>query len=164
MATAAQNLSDHDPNSIPSAASMKIAIVVAEWNAKITNGLLKGAEETLLKYGHSKTALQIIHVPGSFELANGAQMVLESQKVDAVICLGCVIQGETRHFDFVCQGLTQGIMDVSLQYKKPVIFGVLTDNNEQQSLDRSGGKHGNKGTEAAVTAIKMVALQKDLEA
>ena len=101
--------------------------------------------------------------PGSFELALGAQFLLEYNDLDAVICLGSVIQGETKHFDFVCEGTVLGIKDVSLKYNKPVIFGVLTDNTLQQAIDRSGGKHGNKGTEAAVTAIKMVALQKELQ-
>lgn len=164
MATASQNLSEYDSAAVPLANKMNITIVVAEWNSKITNGLLKGAKETLLENGLTEEGLHVVYVPGSFELASGAQMVLEYTNTDAVICLGCVIQGETRHFDFVCQGVTQGIMNVSLKYNKPVIFGVLTDNNEQQSIDRSGGKHGNKGTEAAVTAIKMVALQKRIKA
>lgn len=162
MATVNQNLSEHDPKKVPSASSMKIAIAVSEWNAKITNGLLKGAKETLIQYNLPESALSIHFVPGSFELPLAAQMILESKKVDAVICLGCVIQGETKHFDFVCEGVSQGIKDVGLKYNKPVIFGVLTDNNEQQSIDRSGGKHGNKGIEAALTAIKMVALQNSL--
>lgn len=164
MATANQNYSEHNPELVPDASSMKIAIAVSEWNAKITNGLLNGARDTLLKYGLSEENLLIEFVPGSFELPLAAQWFLEEKKVDAVICLGCVIQGETRHFDFVCEGLTQGIKDVSLKFGKAVIFGVLTDNHEQQSIDRSGGIHGNKGTEAAVTAIKMVDLQRRLKA
>lgn len=163
MATANKNLSEYNQNTLPSAKGMKIAIVVSEWNEKITTGLLEGAKSCLLENQLDEQDLSIHYVPGSFELPFGAQLLLEAEKPDAVICLGCVIQGETKHFDFVCQGLTQGIKDVSLKYHKPVIFGVLTDNNEQQSIDRSGGKHGNKGTEAAITAIKMVALQQGIE-
>lgn len=162
MATANKNLSDHDPNKVPDASAMTIGIVVSEWNEQITANLASGAQKILFKYGLKAENLILEFVPGSFELPTAAQFLLEFQAVDAVICLGCVIQGETKHFDFVCQGVSQGIKDVSLKYNKPVIFGVLTDNNIQQSIDRSGGKHGNKGEEAAVSAIKMVALQKRL--
>lgn len=162
MATSHQNLSAINSEEVPSAAEMKIGIVVSEWNSQITDGLLKGAKETLLKFGLKEQNLFIESVPGSFELALGAKWLLEAHQLDAVICLGCVIQGETRHFDFVCHGITQGIVQLSQDTGKPVIFGVLTDNNLQQSIDRSGGKHGNKGDEAAVTAIKMVALRKKL--
>ncbi|MEQ8624583.1 MAG: 6,7-dimethyl-8-ribityllumazine synthase [Vicingaceae bacterium] len=163
MATANQQLSSYDTEGLPSASDMKIAIVVSEWNDKITNGLLDGARNTLLKEGIKADNLSIHFVPGSYELPLGAQFLLEKATIDAVICLGCVIQGETKHFDFVCQGISQGIKDVSLKYNKPVIFGVLTDNTLQQSIDRSGGKLGNKGVEAAVSAIKMVALQRNIE-
>ncbi|MAY84433.1 MAG: 6,7-dimethyl-8-ribityllumazine synthase [Flavobacteriales bacterium] len=164
MASHHQNLSDHDPNKIPSAKGMKIALVVSEWNAEITEGLKKGALVTLLKYGAEESDLLLEYVPGSYELPLGAQFILESSKdIDAVICLGCVIQGETRHFDFVCEAVSQGVKDVGLKYNKPVIFGVLTDNTIEQSRARSGGKLGNKGDEAAVTAIKMVDLRKSLE-
>jgi 6,7-dimethyl-8-ribityllumazine synthase len=164
MASHHQNLSDHDPLKIPSAEGMKIAVVVSEWNPEITEGLKKGALDTLLKYGARSENIQLEYVPGSYELPMGAQFILESdQAVDAVICLGCVIQGETRHFDFVCEAVSQGVKDVSLKYNKPVIFGVLTDNTIEQSRARSGGKLGNKGDEAAVTAIKMVALKQNLE-
>ncbi len=159
MATAENNLSEHDFEAIPSAADMQFGIVVAEWNQKITSGLLKGAYSTLQKCGASKENIHVKYVPGSFELPLGAQFFLEQGRVDAVICLGCVIQGETKHFDFVCDGVSSGIMNLNLKYGKPVIFGVLTDNTLQQSIDRSGGKHGNKGDEAAVSAIKMVALK-----
>ena len=158
MATANQNLSEHDASKVPSAEGMHISIVVAEWNEQITSNLLKGAKETLLKYGLKEENLLIKYVPGSFELPLGAQFLLEKTNTDAVVCLGSVIQGETKHFDFVCEGVSQGIKDVSLKYNKPVIFGVLTDNTLQQSIDRSGGKYGNKGDEAAITAIKMVDL------
>ena len=146
MATVHKNLSHYDATDIPDASEMTIAIVVSEWNKKITNGLLNGTTRTLKNHGLKEDNLTIHNVPGSFELPSAAQFILESKKnIDAVICLGCVIQGETKHFDFVCQGITQGIKDVGLKYNKPVIFGVLTDNTLQQSIDRSGGKHGNKG-------------------
>jgi len=160
MATVNKNLSDYDAASIPDGASMKIAIVVAEWNEQITQGLLNGAYKTLLKHNVAKENIVIQYVPGSFELPLGAQTLLEKTTLDAVICLGSVIQGETKHFDFVCNATALGIKDVALKYNKPVIFGVLTDNTMQQAIDRSGGKHGNKGDEAAITALKMVAFQK----
>ena len=161
MATANKNLSDFDYSKVPSAKGMKIGVVVAEWNKQITERLYRGAIEALEQCGCTDIIRK--DVPGSFELPLTAQYLFEYTAVDAVICLGSVIQGETKHFDFVCQGTALGIKDVSLKYNKPVIFGVLTDNTLQQAIDRSGGKHGSKGTEAAVTAIKMVALQKSLE-
>lgn len=143
---------------------MKIAIVVARWNEEITGGLYEGSYNTLISLGARKENILTYYVPGSFELPLGAQMVLENQpETDAVICLGSVIQGETKHFDFVCQATSLGIKDVALKYNKPVIFGVLTDNNIQQARDRSGGKHGNKGDEAAVTAVQMVALGQQMK-
>ena len=161
MATINKNISDFDYSKVPSAKDMKIGIVVAEWNEKITQGLYQGAIEALNICGCTHIIRK--DVPGSFELALGAQFLLEYTDVDAVICLGSVIQGETKHFDFVCEGTALGIKDVALKYNKAVIFGVLTDNNLQQAINRSGGKYGNKGTEAAVTAIKMAALQKELQ-
>ena len=163
MATALQNLSDHNPDEIPNGSEMRIGIVVSEWNKDITGNLLKGATETLLANGVKEEHIQVEWVPGSFELPSGAQYLLEYTKVEAVICLGSVIRGETSHFDFVCQGASLGIKDVSLAYKTPVVFGVLTDDTQQQAIDRSGGKHGNKGDEAAVTALKMVAMKKKLK-
>jgi 6,7-dimethyl-8-ribityllumazine synthase len=163
MATEGNNLSEYDFNSVPNGSAMTLGIVVSEWNSKITLGLLKGAKATLLKHGVAEENIKINFVPGAFELPLGAQFMLKNTLVDAVICLGCVIQGETKHFDFVCEGVTQGIKDVSLKFNAPVIFGVLTDNTEQQSIDRSGGILGNKGDEAAVTAIKMISLQEKLE-
>jgi 6,7-dimethyl-8-ribityllumazine synthase len=162
MATANKNLSDYDVNSVPNAKKMRFAIVVAEWNINITSNLLKGAYDTLIKHGAQKKNINVKYVPGSFELAVAAQTILEKTEVDAVICLGSVIQGDTKHFDFVCQATALGIKDVSLMYNTPVIFGVLTDNTLQQAIDRSGGKHGNKGDEAAITAIKMVQFQKEV--
>ncbi len=162
MATANKNLSDYDVNSVPNAKKMRFAIVVAEWNINITSNLLKGAYDTLIKHGAQKKNISVKYVPGSFELPIAAQTIIEKTDVDAVICLGSVIQGDTKHFDFVCQATALGIKDVALSYNVPVIFGVLTDNNLQQAIDRSGGKHGNKGDEAAITAIKMVQFQKEV--
>jgi 6,7-dimethyl-8-ribityllumazine synthase len=140
---------------------MKIGIVVSEWNHEITNSLLDGAISTLLRHGVSEDTIWIERVPGSFELPLGAQLLAESRGPDAVICLGCVIQGETRHFDYICQGVTNGIAGLNLKYGLPFIFGVLTTDTLQQARDRSGGKHGNKGDEAAITALKMVYLKKN---
>ena len=162
MATSLKNLSDYDINSVPDASKMKFGIVVAEWNNDITEALYNGAYETLIKHGALSENIIKRYVPGSFELTLGAQLMAEAG-VDAVIILGTVIQGETRHFDFICHGVTQGITELNLKYNKPFIFGLLTTDNHQQAVDRAGGKHGNKGDEAAVTAIKMVALKKELE-
>ena len=160
---ATKNLSEYDIKSIPSAENMKFGIVVAEWNYEVTGALAQGTVDTLKKHGAKDENISIKHVPGTFELTLGAQFYAEYSDVDAVIVLGCVIQGETRHFDFICQGVTQGITDLNIKYNMPFIFGVLTTDNQQQALDRAGGKLGNKGDEAAVTAIKMVQLHKDME-
>ncbi len=162
MVSKLKNLSSYDKKKIPSAKSMLFGIVVSEWNESITGSLYKGTYNTLIKYGAKKSNIKTVNVPGSFELPSGAQYLLECTDVDAVICLGCLIQGETRHFEFICNAVANGISNVSIEYNSPVIFGVLTTNNLQQAKDRSGGKHGNKGDEAAITAIKMVAMQKNL--
>ena len=156
---ATKDLSQYDINSVPSVENMKFGIVVAEWNFQITSSLAKGAVETLKRNGAKEENIIVKYVPGSFELPLGGQFFAEHENVDAVILLGCVIQGETRHFDFICDGVTKGTVDLNLKYNKPFIFGVLTTENEQQALDRAGGKHGNKGDEAAVTAIKMIHLK-----
>lgn len=163
MATSLKNLSDYDIKSVENANNMKFGIVVAEWNTEITEALYQGAFDTLVKHGANEENIVKKYVPGTFELTLGAQLLAENTPVDAIIVLGCVIQGETRHFDFICQGVTQGITDLNLKYNKPFIFGVLTTDNQQQALDRAGGKHGNKGDEAAVTAIKMVSLKNSLQ-
>ena len=155
MATANTNLSNYDKSALPNSADFKIGIVVSEWNSEVTDGLLEGALHTLVECGVSKENITVYKVPGSFELIYAAKKV-QSSGVDAVITIGCVIQGETKHFDYVCAGVTQGVKDLNIQNDVPVIFCVLTDNNKQQSLDRSGGKHGNKGVEAAITALKMI--------
>ena len=157
MATANTNLSNYDSSTLPNATKFRFGIVVSEWNPQITEGLLKGALDALLDCGVEHSNIKTIHVPGSFELIFGAKM-MQQQHVDAVIAIGSVIKGETQHFDFVCDGVTQGIKDLIVLNDVPVVFCVLTDNNLQQSIDRSGGKHGNKGVEAAITAIKMAYL------
>ncbi len=159
MATANHNLSDYDKNSVPNAKNFRFGIVVSEWNVDVTDGLFKGAYKALLDCGADEENILRWHVPGSFELIYGCKKMIDRQ-VDAVIAIGCVIQGETKHFDFVCQGVTQGIKDLNVTRDTPVIFCLLTDNTKQQSLDRSGGKLGNKGTEAAIAAIKMAHLRR----
>ncbi|MDN3618775.1 6,7-dimethyl-8-ribityllumazine synthase [Polaribacter undariae] len=156
---ATTNLSVYDKTTIPNAKSFRFGIVVSEWNPEITGNLQKGAIETLLDCGATKENIISWDVPGSFELVYGCKKMIATQQVDAIIAIGNVIQGETKHFDFVCEGVTQGIVDLNIKYDVPVIFCVLTDNTKQQSLDRSGGKLGNKGTECAVAAIKMAALK-----
>lgn len=160
MSSALKNLSDFNHTTIPNGAGMRIGIVVAEWNIEVTGALRDGALKTLLDNGVTENDIIVKYVPGSFELTFGAQLLCEDKSIDSVICLGCVIQGETRHFDFICEAVAQGVTNVSLKYNKPVIFGLLTPNTLQQAQDRSGGKHGNKGDEAAITAIKMVSLKK----
>ena len=171
MATALKNLSQYTSSGFGDLSQTRIGIVVSEWNDQITNALFQGAFKTLVKEGVKEKNIFIKTVPGSFELTHGAQQLLEKHrkrltslgkpfpsdsKLDAVICLGCVIQGETRHFDFICEAVANGITNVSLKYNRPVIFGVLTTDNLEQAKDRSGGKHGNKGVEAAITALKML--------
>lgn len=160
MSSSLKNLSDFSHLQVKHAGGFKFGIVVAQWNAKITGALLTGAVDGLLKHGANEADIQVIEVPGSYELISGADMVLRDEEIDAVICLGCVIQGETRHFDFICDAVATGIANVSIKYNKPVIFGVLTTDNMQQALDRAGGKHGNKGEEAAITAIQMSHISK----
>tara|TARA_B110000459_G_scaffold43317_1_gene47614 strand:+ start:10437 stop:10910 length:474 start_codon:yes stop_codon:yes gene_type:complete len=155
---ATTNLSYYDKTTIPNAKDFRFGIVVSEWNPDITENLQKGAIETLLDCGARQENIISWVVPGSFELVYGCKKMLETLQLDAIIAIGNVIQGETKHFDFVCNGVTQGIVDLNVKYSTPVIFCVLTDNSKQQSIDRSGGKFGNKGIESAVTAIKMASL------
>jgi 6,7-dimethyl-8-ribityllumazine synthase len=157
MATAYQNLSDYDFNSIPDASDMHIGIVVSEWNKNITEKLLEGACNTLEKHGVKAENIIVKRVPGSFELTYGARKLAENRELDAVIVLGCVVRGDTPHFDYVCSGVTQGIVQLNLMhYGIPFVFGLLTTDTMEQSEDRAGGKYGNKGDEAAITAIKMI--------
>jgi 6,7-dimethyl-8-ribityllumazine synthase len=160
---ATSNLSSYDPGSIPDAAGMRFGIAVSDWNSEVTWALLEGAVKTLKKHGAEESDIIIKHVPGSFELTLGAQFLAEYDDLDAVICLGCVIQGETPHFTYICQGVTQGITQLNMEYNIPFVFGVLTTNTQQQAADRAGGRHGNKGDEAAITAIRMADLQRDME-
>jgi len=155
---ATTNLSDYDKTAIPNAKNFRFGIVVSEWNEDITENLYLGAEQALLENGALKENIVRWNVPGSFELIFGCKHMLKTEDVNAVIAIGNVIQGETKHFDFVCEGVAQGIKDLNIIYDVPVIFCLLTDNNKQQSIDRSGGKHGNKGVECAIAAIKMAAL------
>jgi len=154
-------LSQYKPEQIPDADGMSVGIVVSEWNSEITFSMRDAAVETLTKHGMKKDDIIIRHVPGSFELTSGAQMMANYEcGLDAIICIGCVIRGETSHFDYICMGVTNGLTKVSIKYEIPVIFGVLTTENMEQALERAGGKHGNKGVEAAITAIKMIELKK----
>lgn len=159
MATANRNLSEYNKDLIPNGADFKIGIVVSEWNDQITLNLLAGAKKALMDNGVKEQNIIVRFVPGTFELPLGCQFMCESTDVDGIVAIGVVIQGETKHFDFVCDGATKGIMDVNLKYNTPVAFCVLTDNNIQQSIDRSGGKHGNKGIECAISCLKMVHLK-----
>lgn len=163
MATKYHNLSDYDASKVPDASNMKFGIVVSEWNSEITMALLKGAYDTLIKNGAKEENITVSYVPGAFELTFGAKILAENKKMDAIIGLGCIIRGETPHFDFISQGVTKGFVDLNMKYSIPFIFGVLTNNTMEQSVDRAGGKLGNKGDEAAITAIKMVQYALELE-
>jgi 6,7-dimethyl-8-ribityllumazine synthase len=158
MASAEKNLSEFSVNDLPDVSKKRFGIVVAEWNSEVTEALYAGAFETLLNNGVEPENIEKASVPGSYELSFGAQKMAQKADIDAVICIGCVIQGETKHNDYINHAVAQGLTNVSLKYDKPVIFGVLTPNNQQQAIDRAGGKHGNKGDEAAITAIKMLGL------
>ena len=162
MASAIKNLSDYRKTDLTVNEDTVVGIVVSEWNEEVTNALANGAIISLLDNGIKRDNIKLKYVPGTFELALGAQWMIEYSDVEAVICLGCVIQGETRHFDFICNASSSAIAKVGLDYHLPVIFGVLTTDNQQQALDRSGGKFGNKGVEAAITALKMISLEHDL--
>ena len=164
MATEGKNLSHYSEGDLPDASKMMIGIVVSEWNRNITDNLKDGAYKALIDNGVKPENIFVKYVPGSFELVLGSSLLLEfNSDIDGIICLGSVIQGETRHFEFVCQATSQGIKDVALKYNKPVIFGLLTDDTMQQAIDRSGGKHGNKGIECAIAALKMVAFRDGLK-
>lgn len=155
MSSANKNLSEYSNKNLAIISDRRFAIIVSEWNEEVTEKLFEGAFQTLLKNGAREENIIRKNVPGSYELSLGAQFAA-IEDFDAVICLGCVIQGETRHFDFICHAVAQGLTAVALKYNKPVIFGVLTPNNQAQAIDRAGGKYGNKGDEAAMTAIKML--------
>ncbi len=156
MATSLKGLSSHSSKNVTDMSDKNFGIIVSEWNEDVTEALFSGAYQTLLENGAKKENIIRKNVPGSFELTLAAQWLAQEESIDAVICLGCVIQGETKHFDFICDAVAHGITNVGLKYNKPVIFGVLTPNTQQQAMDRAGGKHGNKGDEAAITAVKML--------
>ena len=160
MATKIKNLSVYNKDEIPNAKNFRFGIVVSAWNDNITEQLFKGAFAALLDCGALEKNIVRWNVPGSFELVFGSKKLIETQNVDAVIAIGSVIRGETSHFDYVCGATAQGIKDLNVKYDVPVIFCVLTDDTLQQSIDRSGGKHGNKGVEAAIAAIQMASLGK----
>ncbi len=159
MASALKNLSKYDEKTIPLAEKMNFGIVVSEWNSKITHALYKACFETLIKHGAKPENIYTEQVPGTFELPVGAKILASSKKLDAVICLGCVIKGETSHNEYINQAVATGLVQLSILHNKPFIFGVLTPNDEQQAKDRAGGKYGNKGVESAVTAIRMASLK-----
>jgi 6,7-dimethyl-8-ribityllumazine synthase len=160
MASALQNLSTYDNSTIPAADDMIFGIVLAEWNANITHALYEGCMETLIKHGAKEENIHLARVPGSFELPVGARIISGQHNLDAVICLGCVIKGETSHDEYINHAVATGLVNLGITTGKPYIFGLITTNNEQQALDRAGGILGNKGVEAAVTAIRMAALKK----
>lgn len=161
MASKYHNLSEYDINSVPDAKGMKIGIVVSEWNSNITGALLDGARETLIKNGVSEDDITIMTVPGSFELIYGATQMAKTE-VDGVIAIGCVVRGDTPHFDYICEGTTYGLARLNATQEKPIIYGLITTNDMQQALDRCGGKMGNKGDECAVTCIKMIDFKRKL--
>ena len=155
-----QNLSAYNPEEVPNAEEMKFGIVVAEWNSQVTDSLLGGCVETLRKYGVIEKNIYPFHVPGAFELTYGAKVLAKNiEHLNGIILLGCVVQGETPHFDYICKGITYGVTQLNIDFPLPFVFGVLTTLNMEQALERSGGKHGNKGIEAAVTAIKMAHME-----
>ncbi len=162
MASALQNLSQYDATTVPDAAEMTFGIVLSEWNAHITRALYEGCYETLLKHGARPENIYTVQVPGAFELPVGARLLNGDKNPDAVICLGCVIRGETRHNEYINQAVAQGLTQLGLATGKPFIFGLLTPDTEEQALERAGGRHGNKGVEAAVAAIRMAALRREL--
>ena len=159
MATAYHNLSAYDITSVPDASAMKFGIVVSEWNENITAALLHGAKETLMRHGAKEENIIVYTVPGSFELIYGSAKFVQAGQVDAVIALGCVVRGDTPHFDYICEGVTAGLTKLNVIYDTPVIFGLLTTNNIEQAQERSGGTLGNKGDECAVTALQMMAQE-----
>ncbi|MFN7313471.1 MAG: 6,7-dimethyl-8-ribityllumazine synthase [Bacteroidota bacterium] len=164
MATQLKNLSVTTLTPQKEFKKLHIGIVVSEWNTQITGSLLAGAVEFLLEMGVKEKNIHVHSVPGSYELPLGAQWMALQKNMDAVLTLGCVIQGETRHFDFICDACAHGVMQVGLDYNIPVVFGVLTTNTLEQAMERAGGKHGNKGVEAAETALKMLLVKHKLNA
>ena len=157
------NLSDYDPNAVPDGKGYRIAVVAAEWNSQVTDAMMNGAIDTLREHGIDREDIDVYRVPGTFELTTAAELILDRTAVNAVICIGCVIQGETRHFEFICQAVSQGLTSVAIKHARPVIFSVLTCDTMEQALDRAGGKHGNKGVEGAITALKMIHFDRNID-
>ncbi len=156
MASSEKNLSTFKKSSSNNVSNYRIGIVVSEWNEEITESMCDGAISTMVSMGVVRENIHRLNVPGSYELTLGAQHFAKQDGIDAVVCIGCVIQGDTKHFDFICDAVANGLTNVGLKFDKPVIFGVLTPNTMQQALDRAGGKHGNKGDEAGATAINLL--------
>lgn len=163
MSSALKNLSDFDKEEMPDAKEMKFGIVVSAWNKEITHALYKGCYDTLTELGTLEKNIFTAQVPGTFELPAGAKILGSKEKVDAMICIGCVIKGETSHNEYINKSVASGLISLSLMTGVPHIFGVLTPNDEQQAKDRAGGKYGNKGVEAATTAVRMVALEQSFD-
>lgn len=161
MASSLKNLSQYDDSTVPDASGLRFGIVVAEWNAHITHALYEACHDTLVKHGAKPDNIHTLQVPGSFELPAGARLLAARHTPDAVICLGCVIKGETSHNEYINHAVANGLVNLAIASGRPFIFGVLTPDNEQQALDRAGGRHGNKGVEAAVSAIRMAALKNE---
>lgn len=161
MASALKNLSDYDENSLPEASKMTFGVVVSDWNKEITHALYEGCFDTLIKHGVKEENIHTIQVPGTFELPVAAKIIASRERLDAVVCIGCVIKGETDHDKYINTAVANALANLSIASGKPMIFGVLTPNTEAQAKDRAGGKYGNKGVEAAVTAIRMAALKND---
>ena len=164
MASALKNLSSYDDHDIPDATERRFGIVVADWNKEITHALYKGCYTTLTKHGAKEDNIHVIQVPGTFELPAAARILAKRETLDAVICIGCVIQGETKHNEYINNAVAQGLVNLSIATGLPAIFGVLTPNTLEQAQDRAGGKHGNKGVEAATTALRMAALYRERSA
>ena len=158
MSSVNKNLSEFSIESLPDVSQKRFGIAVAEWNTEVTEALASGAIQTLLQHGVQPQHIVRINVPGSYELSFAAQALAKRADIDAVIAIGCVIQGETKHNDYINHAVAQGLTNISLKYNKPVVFGILTPNTQQQAIDRAGGIHGNKGDEAAITAIKMLGI------
>lgn len=163
MASAEKNLSSYDADTLPNAEELVFGIVVSEWNREITHALYEGCYNTLIEHGALPEKIHTIQVPGSFELPIGARLLNGRYNCDALICLGCVIQGETSHNEYINQAVAQGLTNLSIAASRPCIFGVLTPNTLEQAQERAGGKHGNKGVEAAFTALRMAGLRRELQ-
>jgi 6,7-dimethyl-8-ribityllumazine synthase len=163
MSSADKNLSSYDESTLPSAENLKFGIVVADWNEEITHALYEGCYDTLIKHGAKASNIHTIQVPGTFELPQGARILNQNRNVDATICIGCVIKGQTSHNEYINMSVAQGLQNMAIATSKPFIFGVLTPNSMQQAIDRAGGEYGNKGVEAAVTALRMAGLSSQLE-